>query len=136
MVSTTKLAFAFLLAVLLSSGLYSQVSTSTIAGVVTDPSSAGIPGAEVTLRLTATGQSRQATTSAAGEFVFPQLPPGNYEMTVASTGFQTSRVQGIVLAIAQREVVNVTLQVGAVAEEITVTAAGAQLIDTETASLG
>jgi hypothetical protein len=136
MVSTKKLACGLALAALFSAGLHAQVSTSTIAGVVTDPSGAGIPGADITLTLTATGQSRQASTSGAGEYVFPQLAPGNYEMTATSTGFQTSRVQGITLAIAQREVLNVTLQVGAVAEEITVTAAAAQLIDAETASLG
>ena len=101
-----------------------------------DGTGAVVPGADVGLKFLATGQERQSQTSASGEYVFSQLPPGEYEITVTTTGFQTAIVQSIVLAIAQRQVVNVTLQIGQVTEEITVSAEAAQLTDVETASLG
>ena len=95
--------------VLAVSPLAAQVSTSAIAGTIGDGTGAVVPGADVGLKFLATGQERQSQTSASGEYVFSQLPPGEYEITVTTTGFQTAIVQSIVLAIAQRQVVNVTL---------------------------
>ncbi|MFN7918864.1 MAG: TonB-dependent receptor [Bryobacteraceae bacterium] len=113
-----------------------QTNTSSIAGLITDSTGAAIPGATVTVRQPATGFERQTTSSSAGEYVMPQLPPGKYEISAKATGFQGTLVQDVSLAIAQREVVNITMNVGQVSEEVTVSAQAAQLKETETASLG
>jgi hypothetical protein len=115
---------------------FAQVNTSSIAGVVTDASGSAVPGASVTAVQAATGLERQTLSSASGEYVIPQLPPGRYEITVTAPGFQTTIVRDVSLAIAQREVVDVTLKVGQVNEEVTVTAEAAQIKESETASLG
>jgi len=116
--------------------LKAQVTTSTIAGTVTDESAASVPNAKVAAVLIGTGQQRETTTSSSGEFVFPQLAPGNYRITVTGTGFQTAVVESLNLNIAERATVNVSLKLGQVSEQITVEASGVPLLEQETASLG
>ncbi|MGH9657846.1 MAG: carboxypeptidase-like regulatory domain-containing protein, partial [Bryobacteraceae bacterium] len=125
-----------LLVTLLVSGLFAQTNTSSIAGVITDATGAAIPNAAISARQPATGFERQTTSGAGGEYVVPQLPPGQYEISAKATGFQVTLVREVALAIAQREVINITMSVGQVTEEVTVSAVGAQLKETETASLG
>jgi len=113
-----------------------QVTTSDIAGTVTDETGAVVPGATIKLIFPATGQEREATTNASGEYVFSQLPPGAYELSATAQGFRTARVENVHLQIAQRQVVNISLQLGQVTEQITVSASAAELAEPETASLG
>src|SRR6516164_4672363 len=113
-----------------------QVNTSSFAGVVTDESGSVIPRAQITVTQLSTGLERQTQSGENGEYVLPQLPPGSYEIAAKATGFQTVVVKDLVLAIAQREVVNIALKVGQVTEQVTVSAEAAQLKESETASLG
>ena len=76
---------------LFSGNLRAQLPTGGIAGTVRDQSEASARGAEVTVRNTDTGQARSAATDGAGEFVFAQLPPGVYELSVEAEGFQNPR---------------------------------------------
>ena len=125
-----------LLSLILSvSTLYGQVNTSAIAGVVTDKSGSVVPNASVTVTQAATGLIRKVTTNEAGEYVVAQLSPGSYEVKIEASGFQQSVAKAVALAIAQRERVDFTLMVGAVSEQIEVTA-HAEIAETETASLG
>jgi hypothetical protein len=114
----------------------SQVNTSVIAGSVTDNSGSVVPGATIAVLQIGTGLERKTVTNANGEYVIPQLAPGNYEITAQATGFQTARVTSIALTIAQREVVDISLKLGQVSEQVTVSAEAAQLKEAETASLG
>ena len=116
--------------------LRAQVTTSTIAGVVTDSAGGAVTHVRVTATLVSTGQQREATTNDAGEYVVPQLAPGAYDIAVSATGFQTAIVRNVTLDIAERAIVNVTLQVGQISEQITVTGTAAPLLEVETASLG
>ena len=75
---------AFILAMLAMPLLLSQTFTGTISGVVTDPNAATIPGSTVRVRNEATGDTRQVSTGSDGLFVFSQLPPGAYEVSVES----------------------------------------------------
>ena len=75
-------------------------------------------------------------TSSSGEFVFPQLAPGGYRISVTGTGFQTAVVENLNLNIAERATVNISLKLGQVSEQITVEASGTPLLEQETASLG
>ncbi|MCC6365588.1 MAG: TonB-dependent receptor [Bryobacterales bacterium] len=133
---TSRFVLPILLWVGLNVSAPAQVNTSSISGVVTDGTGSVVPGASVIAIQADTRQERQTTTGANGEYVLPQLPPGRFEITAKAPGFQTTVVRDVVLAIAQREVVNITLSVGQVTEEVTVTAEAAQLKEAETASLG
>jgi hypothetical protein len=112
-----------------------QVNTSTIAGVVTDQSGSGVSNAKVVATLLSTGQQREALTNSVGEYVLPQLAPGAYRINVTFTGFQTAVVDKVNLNIAERATVDVSLKLGLVTDEVSVTAM-APLLEQETASLG
>jgi hypothetical protein len=112
-----------------------QVNTSAIAGMVTDASGSVIPNANVTVTQAATGLVRKVTTSESGEYVVAQLGPGVYEVKVETQGFQQAIAKGVTLDIAQRERVDFALTVGAVTEQVEVSAR-AELAETESASLG
>ena len=126
-----------ILAVLILSAslLTAQVNTSAIAGVVTDKSGSVVPNATVTVTQAATGSVRKVTSNDAGEYVVAQLSPGSYEVKVEASGFQQAVAKAVQLAIAQRERVDFSIAVGAVSEQIEVTA-HAEIAETETASLG
>src|ERR1043166_3847010 len=66
-------------------------STGTVVGVITDQSGAVISGAQVTLTDTATGTSRNASTNAAGAYVFVNVNPGAHSLAVSKQGFTTTR---------------------------------------------
>jgi len=68
---------------------FSQTATTSLRGVVKDSSGALVQGATVTLTDSATGESHRAESNAAGYYIFPIIPPANYHVTVASTGFAT-----------------------------------------------
>ena len=120
----------------LAAALSAQVNTSTIAGIVTDATGASVPNAKVTATLVATGQQRESISNSAGEFVIPQLAPGGYRVNVTGVGFQSAVIENITLNIAERAIVNVSLKVGQVSEELTVIGSVAPLLEPETASLG
>ena len=115
--------------------LHAQVNTSAIAGIVTDSTGSVVPGAAVSVTQSSTGLVRKVTTSNNGEYVVAQLGPGSYEVKVEATGFQQGIARDVNLAIAQRERVDFALKVGAVSEQVEVTARAA-IAETETASLG
>src|SRR5262245_27874250 len=127
---------SILLALATSHLLNAQVNTSAIAGIVTDESGSVAPKVEITMVQEGTGLTRKTTTNDTGEYVLPQLPPGRYELTAQAPGFQKTVIRDVMLAIAQRERIDIALKVGQVAEEVTVSAQGAQLIEPDTASLG
>lgn len=113
-----------------------QVTTSVIAGVVTDESGSVVARAQVTATQVGTGLQREVLTGETGEYVIPQLPPGRYRIEVQASGFQRAVLEDVPLTIAQRAVVNVTLKVGLVSEQVTVSASAAPLLESESASLG
>jgi hypothetical protein len=113
-----------------------QVETSTsISGLVRDPSGALIPGATVTIKNQETGAERTTTTNSAGFYVFPSVPPGTYDVVVAMEGFKRTEVKGRVAQVTAPAQVDVVLEVGQVTESVTVSAAGAELITTTTAEI-
>jgi outer membrane receptor protein involved in Fe transport len=101
--------------------LYGQGATGTILGTVRDSSNAVLPGVDLTITNTETGISRTGLTGSRGEFRIPALPPGSYEIHAAMSGFQTGIRSGIRLSVGQEATVNFELQVGSVAESVTVT---------------
>ena len=114
---------------------WAQVSTGTVVGVVEDSSGAIVPGAEVTLKNTATGETRQTRTNDRGEFNDPFVRVGEYTVNVAASGFKAKLLSGITLRVDQTVNLRIALEVGATSETIEVTGA-APLVDSATSSLG
>ena len=98
-----------------------QLTRGTISGTVTDQSGAAVPGAAITITNTDTGSVRQSETGATGRYEAPNLPVGNYDVSAQLTGFQTSVRAGIGLSVGRTALVDIVLQVGEVAQAVTVT---------------
>jgi hypothetical protein len=112
---------AGILLLLTTSLATAQLTTGNISGTVTDQSGGAIPGASVTLRNVETGISRTTSTGANGRYEAPNLPLGNYEVSVTLAGFQTSVRAGIELTAGRNAVVDHVMQVGEVTQTVTVT---------------
>ena len=111
-----------------------QLTTGTVTGTITDPSGAAVPGAEVTAKNVETGIARTTVAGPTGRYEISNLAAGSYEVSATSAGFQTSVRSGITLSIGRNAVVDHALQVGNVAEQVTVTGE-ATLIETTTATV-
>jgi outer membrane receptor protein involved in Fe transport len=122
----------FLAALLAPALLFGQ--SAEISGLVKDPVGAVIPNASVEIRNQDTGVRQKTTTNTDGLYSVPGLNPGTYQATVQATGFKTLTRDGIVLEVAQRARLDLTLEVGAVQEKVNVTA-DASPINTTDASV-
>ncbi|MFQ5777243.1 MAG: carboxypeptidase regulatory-like domain-containing protein, partial [Terriglobia bacterium] len=109
---------------------------ATLTGTVTDPTGAVIAGAEVTATDTATGVSRTTHTGADGTYIFTQLRPGTYRVRVSQQGFRTEVREQVRLLVATPTKLDIGLEIGAVAEQVTVEAPVAPTINTTDASVG
>src|SRR6266850_8234506 len=110
-------------------------STAQVSGTVRDQSGAVLPGVQVTATQTATGLTRSVVTDEAGLYVVPDLPVGPYKLEAALPGFRTFAQSGIVLQVGSNPLINVTLQVGQVADSIEVQA-DAALVETRNTGVG
>ncbi len=108
-----------------------QSSSASVFGRVTDQSSAVVPNTEVEIRNTGTGIVTTVKTNAEGLYVFPFLNPGNYLMNVHKPGFRTVSVTGITLNVQDNLSRNFVLQIGSVAESMTITADGLTMNTTD-----
>ncbi len=120
--------------VLLSSVAFAQNATTSLRGVVRDPSGAVVAGATVTLLNQATGQTLTATAKASGEYQLQQIPPATYQITVEAAGFG-SQTKHAELLVNQPATVDFGLTVQASDEVVNVTET-AQTLNTTDASLG
>ena len=120
---------------LAATSLAAQIFPGRITGTVRDAQAAVVPGANVKLTNTATGLERTATTSDNGEFNFPQLALGTYQLTVSKSGFQTVVLTDITTSLTQVNTLSPVLKVGTVTSEVEVMSIP-PLIQTETNSAG
>jgi hypothetical protein len=111
-----------LLATGAASPTFGQSDRGTIRGTVADPNGAVVPNAKVTVTGTETGETRETTTSDEGIYVFPELRAATYSITVEAPGFQRSTVTDFKVAVQVTHTLNLELTVGAVTNEVTVTA--------------
>src|SRR5689334_9646899 len=95
-----------------------QGTTGSISGVVTDESKGALPGATVTVKDTETGQARVLTTDEQGRYRADSLVPGKYDLVVELSGFRTAQIAGMTVTIGQAATLNVTLQIGGMAEKV------------------
>ncbi len=127
-------AFAFLFCAFCISA-FAQLFPGRVTGTVRDSQGAAVPGATLKLTNASTGQERSAVSGANGDFNFPGLPLGTFELAVSKTGFQTTVVSDITTSQGQVNNVNPVLAVGSIASRVEVTSAP-PLIQTETDSSG
>jgi hypothetical protein len=128
---TPKLLVAASLLALLTGTAIAQVSGSgTITGTITDPSSAAVPGASITVRNIDTGIERKIETNDAGNYVATFLQPGHYEVEAAKTGFTGVLRKDLILQVGQTLALDLGMAVKAAQETVTVTGE-APVVDTE-----
>lgn len=119
-----KKGFLLLLTFLLSASLlFAQDTTGKIIGSVNAPDGA-IPGATVTVTDNQTGKSQTFTTSGNGSFTVSQLEFGTYTVRISAPGYKTFVASNVKIDAGQDRAITALLEVGAITEEVTVTAGG------------
>jgi carboxypeptidase family protein/TonB-dependent receptor-like protein len=114
---------------------WQQSASATLRGVVTDPNGAAVAGASVRATNVANGAARETKTNDEGAYVFPNLPPGDYEVKVEAQGFAAWTPESpVVLRVGQSVPLDVSLKVDKVTETL-VLLHSAPLIDTESSKV-
>jgi len=106
--------------ILVCAGLAVAQSTSSLTGTVRDPSGALVADATLVLTSAATGTTRTAKSSSAGEYSFLQVPPGTYELSVTAEGFEKILLRNIELQVNLPAVVPITVQLASISEKVEV----------------
>ncbi len=123
------------LALFTGAAVRSQTTTGSISGTVKDPDGAVIPDIAVIAKNTATGAQQNAVTNAQGSYVFPTVPVGTYELDTFRPGFKPYHRTGLVIDINTALQIDVTLEVGAQTETVTVSQDAIQ-VETESTQMG
>jgi len=113
----------FVAALMFAAPAQAQFARASVAGTVADPDGAPLPGVTVTVRNEDSGLIRTAVTSGSGGYVMQGLVPGTYTVTFALEGFRPVERPGVLLRIGQQGAIDATLELSAVTETLTVTAA-------------
>lgn len=95
------------------------ISYAQLNGTIQDPSNQVIVGASIAVRNTATNRTYNATSNNSGSYVLPNLPPGQYELSVTYTGFNEYK-RTVDLSVGQTATVNVTMSVAGTEEQVTI----------------
>ncbi len=119
----------------LSAPAGAQETGGSVAGTVLDQQKAALPGVTVTLRNEGTNEEISSVTNEEGAFVLPFVPIGRYTLIAALQGFATHKRADIEVNVGDRHRIDVSLQVGALTEEVTV-AGGTPLLETASALRG
>lgn len=133
-----KISLAALLLILVSlSVVNGQSLRGRIDGTVRDPQGQVVPNASILVKNTQTGEALTATSSGEGSFSVSEVKPGTYVISTAVQGFKKSLIEGIIVQVATVTSINIQLEIGAISEEITVSADDAQVtINTSNAEVG
>jgi len=131
-----KIFAAILVIIGFASAAHAQGSFFTsLSGQVVDTSGGVIPGADVKIKNNGTGAEFNTVSASDGGFTVPSLPGGTYSVTVALMGFKTAVLNEVTLNAAIPANVKVTLSVGTLEENVTVTGDSALVVQTQTPSI-
>jgi outer membrane receptor protein involved in Fe transport len=111
-----------------------QTTTASFQGTVTDSSAAVLPGAQITASNVETGLKRSTITNETGRFLLSELPPGSYEIAVTLPGFETLVRKGMTLTIGQQANLTLSMNVGAIDQQVVVTG-DAPIVETTQSSV-
>jgi Carboxypeptidase regulatory-like domain len=114
---------------------FGQNGNATISGIVQDPSSSIVVGAQVVATNTSTGVARTAVTSGAGFYLIQDLIPGSYVLEVSAQGFRATRTDNVRLNVDQQARLDVKLEIGSATQDVKVTD-DVDLLQTSDASVG
>jgi outer membrane receptor protein involved in Fe transport len=115
---------------------FAQTFRGTILGSVTDSSGGAVPGATVTVKNLDTGLVRTVTTSDDGTYSAPELPIGNYSVTVEKPGFKSGVVTGIKVEVSSERRADVALQPGQLTQTVTVQGEELPMVESTSNTLG
>ena len=111
---------------------YAQSDRGSITGTVTDPTGAVVPNAKVTATSLDTGETREVATGDEGSYTLPQLAAGRWRVSVEAQGFKSVTIEEYKVAVQITHSLDVKLEIGAVADVVTVTAEQQAAIQTDT----
>ena len=111
-------------------------TTGLVRGTVTDASGGAVPAASVELSDKKTGTVLAQTSNNVGQYIFPSVPPGDYQLKVTAPGFRQLVVGDLKVLVAKNYVQNMALEVGQVTEAITVSAEATAELQTVDATVG
>jgi hypothetical protein len=114
---------------------FAQINTANLSGRVLDSSGATVANAELSLLQSKTGFARNTTSDERGSYLFPLLPPGEYEVTAEHAGFKLEKRHGIVLAAGDHGRLELSLSPGSITESVVVVSDAPQT-NTESSALG
>src|SRR6266850_6330576 len=131
--SIVQISFAFLIfcsaiSVAPISAKAQALNAGTVTGIVTDPNSAVVPNATVTIANAVTGYTRTTTTDAEGAFRFSDVPPNNYQLKASAPGF-SSEQQSLAVRTSVPISVKIPLSVSTASETVTITSDTAQALE-------
>jgi hypothetical protein len=109
---------------------FAQSDRGTITGTVSDPAGAVVANAPIQAKNVETGVVYEGATSTTGNYTLVQLPAGSYQVSVTVPGFKKYTRSGLTVQVAQTLRIDVTLEVGATSDSVTVSEA-ATLLKTE-----
>jgi outer membrane receptor protein involved in Fe transport len=132
----TLALIAFSLTLFAGAPTFAQTFRGTILGSVTDSSGAAVPGATVTIKNVDTGLVRTVTTSDDGSYAAPELPIGNYSVSVEKTGFKLGLVTGIKVEVSSERRADVALQIGQSAQSVEVRGEELPMVESTSNTLG
>jgi hypothetical protein len=130
-----KFKLILVLTLLCTLSVVGQTNKGGITGTVSDSNGSLVPGAAVTITNLGTNQSQTVTTSESGSFSVNNLDPVTYTVSVESKGFKKAVVQKIKVDTASNATVNISLEAGAIGEEVNVTA-DTPLLNAESGTTG
>jgi len=113
-----------------------STTAGSVTGAVTDPSGAMVPKASVELLNVDTNAAQTQIANDAGGFVFPNVAPGTYKITVKMTGFRAATMTNVVVEVNKATSVTMKLEVGQAAETVEVTAAATAQLQTVDSQIG
>ena len=113
-----------------------SASTGTVSGQVTDRQAAVIVGAQVTLTDTSTNTVQSTSTNDAGRYIFLNVPPGVYNLTVSKEGFSQAKIVGQTVEVGLVLTLDLSLEVGSTTTSVEVKAAAGAELQTTNATVG
>ncbi len=125
----------YLLPLIATGVLFSQSTTQQISGSVKDASGAIVTTAKVSARHIGTDQVRTTQVNESGVYVISSIPIGEYEITAEAAGFKKALQKNVMVAVNAKPAIDLSLEVGAVTDSVTVTADAAQ-IETSSGEVG
>jgi Carboxypeptidase regulatory-like domain len=124
-----------LFAIFATSSLIGQSVRGALAGTVTDSSGAVVAGANIVATGVETGATSATISTGSGDYRFPELPIGRYNVAVTAPGFSKSTSTGVLVTVDSISTLNIVLKAGSVSETVTVDASS-PTIETESSDVG